>query len=83
MDCSQAYFFIQSADDLSTQLLAFNFSGRTFAFKPQAHGLSCSPTAFSSRVSKHSESVVANDECFVYFNERGSRAIDGNSLTDN
>ena len=83
MDSSQAYFFIQLADELSTQLLAFNFSGRTFAFKRQAHGLSHSPTAFSSRVSKHSKSVVANDECFVYFDELGSRAMDGNSLIDN
>ena len=30
-DCSQAYHCVQMADDLSVQLLAFNFASRTFA----------------------------------------------------
>ena len=53
MDCSQAYFSMQTADNLSVQPLAFNFRGRTFAFRRLAQGLSRSPTAFSSCVSKH------------------------------
>ena len=40
MDCSQAYFSMQLADELSIQLLAFIFGGRTFAFKRLAQGLS-------------------------------------------
>ena len=42
-DCSQALFSMQMADELSTQLLAVNFGGRTFAFErlaqspPQQH----------------------------------------------
>ena len=83
MDCSQAYFSMQMADELSIQLLAFNFGGRTFAFKRLAQGLSRSPTAFSSCVSKHLQSCVANDQCFVYFDDLGSGAIDGESLIQN
>ena len=69
MDCSQAYFSMQMADEKSVQLLAFNFGGRTFAFKRLAQGLNRSPTAFSSCVSKHLEAFAANDQCFVYFDE--------------
>ena len=83
MDCSQAYFSMQMAGELSIQLLAFNFGGRTFAFKRLAQGLSRSPTAFSSCVSKHLQSCVANDQCFVYFDDLGSGAIDGDSLIQN
>ena len=80
MDCSQAYFSMQMADELSVQLLAFNFGGRTFAFKRLAQGLSRSPTAFNSCVSKHSQSCIAADKCFVYFDDLGSGAEDGITL---
>ena len=83
MDCSQAYFSMQMADELSIQLLAFNFGGRTLAFKRLAQELSRSPTAFSSWVSKHLQSCVANDQCFVYFDDLGSGAINGDSLIQN
>ena len=77
MDCSQAYFSMQMADEISMQLLAFNFGGRTFAFKRLSQGLNRSPTAFSSCVSKHLQSCVASDKCFVYFDDLGSGAKDG------
>ena len=54
MDSSQAYFSMQMANERIMQLLAFNFGGRTFAFKRLAQGLNRSPTAFNSCVSKHS-----------------------------
>ena len=82
-DCSQAYFSMQMADEKIVQLLAFNFGGRTFAFKRLAQGLNRSPTAFSSCVSKHLEICVANDQCFVYFDDLGSGASDGNKLLEN
>ena len=69
MDCSQAYFSMQMADERSMQLIAFNFGGRTFAFKRLAQGLYRSLTAFSSCVSKHLQSCVASDKCFVYFDD--------------
>ena len=71
------------ADNLSVQLLAFNFGGRTFAFRRLAQGLSRSPTAFSSCASKPLQSCVASDKCFVYFDDLGSGAKDGNTLIDN
>ena len=83
MDCSQAYFSMQMADELSVQLLAFNFGCRTFAFKRLAQGLSRSPTAFSSCVSKHLQSCIATDKCFVYFDDLGSGAEDGITLIKN
>ena len=83
MDCSQAYFSMQMADELSVQLLAFNFGGRTFAFKRLAQGLSRSPTAFSSCVSKPLQSCIAADKCFVYFDDLGSGAEDGINLIKN
>ena len=45
---------------------AFNFSGRTIAFKLLSRGFTRSPTAFSFLVSKHLKSYVASDKCFVY-----------------
>ena len=83
MDCSQALFSMQMADELSIQLLAFNFGGRTFAFKRLAQGLSRSPTAFSACVNEHLHACVASDRCFVYFDDLGSGAIDGNALIEN
>ena len=53
MDCSQAYFSMQMADEKRVQLLAFNFGGRTFAFKRLAQGLNRSPTSFTYCVNKH------------------------------
>ena len=83
MDCSQAYFSMQMADELSIQLLAFNFGGRIFAFKRLAQGLNRSPTAFSACVNKHLHACVASDRCFVYFDDLGSGAIDGDALIEN
>ena len=83
MDCSQAYFSMQMADEKSVNLLAFNFGGRTFAFKRLAQGLNRSPTAFSSCVSKDLEACVANDQCVVYFDDLGSGAYDGIKLLEN
>ena len=34
--CSQAYFLLQISDELSIQLLEFNFGGRTFTVKKLA-----------------------------------------------
>ena len=79
MDFSQAYFSMQMTDELSIHLLAFNFGGQTFAFKQ----FSRSSTAFSSCVSKRLKSCVANDQCFVYFDDLGSGAINGDSLIQN
>ena len=56
---------MQMAEKLSLQLLAFNFGGRTLAFKRIAQGLNRSTTAFTSCLSKHLQFCVASDKCFV------------------
>ena len=52
LNCSQAYHCVQMADDLSVQLLAFNFASRTFAYNCFSQGSNKSVTEFSSFV-KH------------------------------
>jgi hypothetical protein len=74
LDCSQAYFSIQLADELSVQLLAFNFAGRTFAFQRLAQGLSRSMSAFSSFVRKHLDPVIIANMCFQYVDDIASAA---------
>ena len=46
LDPSQAYHFLQMADQRSVEILAFNFASRTFAYKRLAQGLSRSVSAF-------------------------------------
>ena len=46
LDCSQAYHCLQMADQLSVEMLAFNFASRTFAYRRLAQGLSRSVSAF-------------------------------------
>ena len=48
LDCSQAYLCLQMADQLSVEMLAFNFASRNFAYKRLAQDLSRSVSAFSS-----------------------------------
>ena len=63
LDCSQAYYAMQMGDERSTQLLAFNFHSRTFAFKRLAQGLSRAPPAFSACIREALDSSIVNDEC--------------------
>ena len=83
MDCFKAYFSMQMTDEKSVQLLAFIFGGRTFAFKRLAQGLKRSPTAFNSCVIKRVKTFVANDQCFVFSDDLGSGASDGNNFWKN
>ena len=46
LDCSQAYHCLKMADQLSVEMLAFNFAGRTFAYRRLAQCLSRSASAF-------------------------------------
>ena len=47
LDCSQAYHCVQMADDVSVQLLAFNFASRIYAYKCLAQGLNKSLTGLA------------------------------------
>ena len=63
LDCSQAYHCVQMADDLSVQLLAFNFASRTFAYNCLAQGLNKSVTGFSSFVKHYLDPCLAANVC--------------------
>ena len=63
LDCSQAYYCYQMADDLSVQLLAFNFTSRTFVYNCLAQGLNKSGTRFSSFVKHYLEPCLAANVC--------------------
>ena len=72
LDCSQAYHCVQMADDLSVQLLAFNFSSRTYAYKCSGQGLSKSVTGFSSFIRHYLDSCLAANICTQYMDDIGS-----------
>ena len=63
LDCSQAYHCVQMADDLSVQLLAFNFASRTFAYNCLAQGLNKSVKGFSSFVKHYLDPCLAAKVC--------------------
>ena len=72
LDCSQAYHCVQMADDLSVQLLAFNFGSRTYAYKCLAQGLSKSVTGFSSFICHYLDPCLAAVLCTQFMDDIGS-----------
>ena len=74
LDCRQAYHCITMADELSIQLLAFNFGARTYAFSRLAQGLSRAPTAFCSFARQHLDPCIAKDICYQYMDDIGCGA---------
>ena len=74
LDCRQAYHCIPMADELSIQLLAFNFGARTYAFSRLAQGLSRAPTAFCSFARQHLDPCIAKDICYQYMDDIGCGA---------
>ena len=72
LDCSQAYHCVQMADDVSVQLLAFNFASRTYAYKCLAQGLNKSVTGFSSFVRHYLDPCLAADICTQFMDDIGS-----------
>ena len=69
LDCSQAYHCVQMADDLSVQLLAFNFASRTFAYNCLAQGLNKSVTGFSSFVKHYLDKCLAANVCTQFMDD--------------
>ena len=63
LDCSQAYHCVQMADDLSVQLLAFNFPSRTFAYNCLTQCWNKSVTGFKSLVKHYFEPCLAANVC--------------------
>ena len=83
LDCSQAYHFLQMADQLSVEMLEFNFASRTFAYKRLAQGLSRSVSAFSSFMREYLDPVVKADQRAQYVDDIGIAANNATDLTRN
>ena len=66
-------------DQRSVEMLAFNFAGRTFAYKRLAQGLSRSVSAFSSFMREYLDPVVKADQCAQYLDDI---EIAANNATD-
>ena len=73
-DCSQAYHCLQMADQLSIELLAFNFASKTFAYRKLAQGLSRSLSAFSNFIRGYLDPVIKADQCAQYVYDIGIAA---------
>ena len=83
LDCSQAYHCLQTADQRSVEMLAFNFASKTFAYKRLAQGLSRSVSAFSSFMREYLDPVVKADQCAQYVDDIGIAANNATDLTRN
>ena len=62
------------AKQQSTELLAFNFASRTFAYRRLAQGLSRSLSAFSSFICENLDAVIKADQCAQYVDDFGIAA---------
>ena len=83
LDCSQAYYCLQMADQRSVEMLAFIFARRTFAYRRLAKGLSRSVSAFSSFMREYFDPVVKADQCAQYVDDIGIAANNATDLTRN
>ena len=83
LNYSQAYHFLQMADQRSVEMLAFNFSSRTFAYKRLAQGLSRSVSAFSSFMREYLDPVVKADQRAQYVDDIEIAANNATYLTRN
>ena len=63
LDCSQTYHCVQMADDLSVQILAFNFASRKFAYNCLAQSLNKSVKGLISFVKHCLEPCLAANVC--------------------
>ena len=69
LDCNQAYYCLQMADQQSIELLAFNFASRTFAYRTLAQRLSLYLSAFSSFIREYLDPVIKADQCAQYVDD--------------
>ena len=83
LDCFQAQHCLQTADQRSVEMLAFNLANRTFVYKRLAQGVSRSVSTFSSFLRKYSDPVVKTDQCAHYVDDIGIAANSATDLTRN
>ena len=82
-DCSQLYHCLQMADQRSIEMLTFNFSSRTFAYRRLAQGLRRALSAFSSFMREYLDRVIKADQCAQYVDDIGIAAKDAEHLIKN
>ena len=83
IDCSQAYHCLQMADQRSVEMLAFNLTSRTFAYKRPAQGYSRIVSAFSSFMLQYLDTVVKADQCAQNVDDIGIAANKATDFTRN
>ena len=71
------------ADQRSIEMLAFNFTGRTFAYCRLAQGLSRALSAFSSFMREYLDKVIKADQCAQYIDDIGIAANDATQVINN
>ena len=76
LDCSQAYHCVQMADDVSVQLLAFNFNSRTYAYQCLAQGLNKTVIGFTSYIRRYLDPCLASRNCTQFMD------VIGNAVTN-
>ena len=71
------------ADQLSVEMLAFNFASRTSAYKRLAQGISRYLSAFSSFMREYMDHFVKADQCAQYVDDIGMAAKNAEDVTRN
>ena len=81
LECSQAYYCLQMADQRSVETFAFNFASKTFDHKRLAQGLSRTVSDFSSFMREYLGPVVKADQCVQYVDDIRIAANNATDLT--
>ena len=81
--CSQASYCLLMADYQTTQILAFNFASRTFAYRRFEQGLSRSLSTFSSFMREYLDKAIKIVQCAQYVDDIDIAANDTKQLCAN
>ena len=76
LDCSQAYHCLQMADQSSIEMLAVNFTIRTFGYRRLVQGISRVFSVFSRFMREYLDKVIETDNCTQYVDDFGNTAND-------
>ena len=72
LDCPQAYHCVQMADDLSVQLLTFNFASQTNAYNCSTQGLNKSVMGFRPFVKHYLDPCLAANNCTQFMDDNAA-----------
>ena len=83
LNCSQAYHCLQMADQMSIEMLVFNFASRNFAQRKLAQGLSRALSVFSSFMREYLDKVIKVYQCAQYVEDIGIAAKEATQIINN